>query len=268
MKKIRGVLEILRAKVRGVIRRGDGGDDAPPEDVDDGQAEKSGAPRQPASLGIALIVAVAVFAGLTLCATGAIHGVTLFGLSCARDSQIAANLSIAAGVGFLVFLFVEVSGMVIAQLFQDRRNEAAQRRANNAALKAEIAALSYRLDAAEEARRADAAEQARREEARRADAAEQARRIEVAEEARRADAAEQARRIEVAEEARRADAAERKAEVAELSRRADAAERKAEVAELSRRVEAAESRAEAERAARLELELELARRKNGGGENG
>ena len=248
MKKIRGVFKRLRAKARGVIGRGGDDGGAPPEDGVDGEAEKSGAPRQPASLAIALTASVAVFAGLTLCATGAIHGIAPFGLSCARDSQIAANLSIAAGVGFLVFLFVEVSGMVIAQLFQDRRNEAAQRRAdaaqrkaNDAALKAEIAALSYRLDAAEEARRADAAEQARR--------------------------------IEVAEEARRADAAERKAEIAEL--KAEAAESKVEAAEL--KVEAAESkadaaeqarRAEAERAARLELELELARRKNGGGENG
>ena len=263
MKKITGALERLRAKARGIIKRGGDGGGAPPEDGVDGEAEKSGAPRQLASLGIALIIAVAVFAGLTLCETGAIHGIAPFGLSCARGSQIAANLSIAAGVGFLVFLFVEVAGMVIAQLFQDRRNEAAQRRADAAQRradaaerKAEIAALSYRLDAAEEARRADAAEQARR--------------IEVAEEARRADAAEHARRIEVAEEARRADAAK-------LSRRADAAERRAEVAELSRRADAAERRreaaeqalrAESERAARLELELELARRKNGGGENG
>ena len=255
MKKITGALERLRAKARGIIKRGGDGGGAPPEDGVDGEAEKSGAPRQLASLGIALIIAVAVFAGLTLCETGAIHGIAPFGLSCARGSQIAANLSIAAGVGFLVFLFVEVAGMVIAQLFQDRRNEAAQRRADAAQRradaaerKAEIAALSYRLDAAEEARRADAAEQARR--------------IEVAEEARRADAAE--RKAEIAE--LKAEAAESKVEAAELKveaaeSKADAAESKADAAEQARR-------AEAERAARLELELELARRKNGGGENG
>ena len=230
MKKIKGALERLRAKARGIAGRGGDGGGAPPEDGVDGEAEKSGAPRQPASLAIALTASVAVFAGLTLCATGAIHGIAPFGLSCARDSQTAANLSIAAGVGFLVFLFVEVSGMVIAQLFQDRRNEAAQRRAeaaqrraDAAALKAEIAALSYRLDAAEEARRADAAES----------------------------------KAEIAE--LKAEAAESKVEAAES--KVEAAERKADAAEQARR-------AESERAARLELELELARRKNGGGENG
>ena len=100
-----------------------------------------------------------------------------------------------------------VRGMVFAQLFQDRRNEAAERRADTAELKAEIADLRRRL------------------------------------------------------------------EVSDLSRQLDASERKAEVAELSRRIEVAEQarRAEAERAARLELELELARRnaaKNGDGESG
>ena len=203
MNNIKRAFKRLRAKTRGLIsRRGDGGG-APPEDG----GGKSGAPRQLASLGIALIASVAVFAGLTLCETGAIYGMTPFGLSCARGSQIAANLSIAAGAGFLVFLFVEVSGMVFAQLFQDRRNEAAERRADTAELKAEIADLRRRL------------------------------------------------------------------EVSDLSRQLDASERKAEVAELSRRIEVAEQarRAEAERAARLELELELARRnaaKNGDGESG
>ena len=151
---------------------------------------------------------------MTLCETGAIYGMTPFGFSCARGSQIAANLSVAAGAGFLVFLFVEVSGMVFAQLFQERRNEAAERRA---------AAAERRADTAE----------------------------------LKAEIAELRRRLEVSD----------------LSRQLDASERKAEVAELSRRIEVAEQarRAEAERAARLELELELARRnaaKNDDGESG
>ena len=206
MNNVKRAFQRLRAKTRGlIIRRGNGGG-APPEDGG-AKVGKSGAPRQLASLGIALIASVAIFAGLTLCETGAIYGMTPFGLSCARGSQIAANLSIAAGAGFLVFLFVEVSGMVFAQLFQDRRNEVAERRADTAELKAEIAELRRRL------------------------------------------------------------------EVSDLSRQLDASERKAEVAELSLRIEVAEQarRAEAERAARLELELELARRnaaKNGDGESG
>ena len=205
MNNVKRAFQRLRAKMRGLIRRG--GDGGAPTEDGGGEVRKSGAPRQLASLGIALIASVAVFAGLTLCETGAIYGMTPFGLSCARGSQIAANLSIAAGAGFLVFLFVEVSGMVFAQLFQDRRNEAAERRADTAELKAEIADLRRRL------------------------------------------------------------------EVSDLSRQLDASERKAEVAELSRRIEVAEQarRAEAERAARLELELELATRNaanNGDGESG
>ena len=206
MNSVKRAFQRLRAKTRGLISRSGDGGGAPPE-YDGGKVEKSGAPRQLTSLGIALIASVAVFAGLTTCETGAIYGMTPFGLSCARGSQIAANLSIAAGAGFLVFLFVEVSGMVFAQLFQDRRNEAAERRADTAELKAEIADLRRRL------------------------------------------------------------------EVSDLSRQLDASERKAEVAELSRRIEVAEQarRAEAERAARLELELELAKRKaakNGDGVSG
>ena len=240
MNNVKRAFQRLRAKTRGLISRGGDGGGAPPEDGG-GEVRKSGAPRQLASLGIALIASVAVFAGLTTCETGAIYGMTPFGLSCARGSQIAANLSVAAGVGFLVFLLVEVSGMVFAQLFQDRRDEAAERRAATAELKAEIAKLALRLEAAEQSRRADAAEQSRR-----ADAAE-----------RRAEVAEQTRRAEVAELSRRAATAELKVEVAEQARRA-------EVAEQSRR-------AEAERAARLELELKLATRnaaKNGDGESG
>ena len=213
MNNVKRAFQRLRAKTRGLISRSGDGGGATPE-YDGGKVGKSGAPRQLASLGIALIASVAVFAGLTLCETGAIYGMTPFGLSCARGSQIAANLSIAAGAGFLVFLFVEVSGMVFAQLFQERRNEAAERRA---------AAAERRADTAE----------------------------------LKAEIADLRRRLEVSD----------------LSRQLDASERKAEVAELSRRIEVAEQarRAEAERAARLELELELARRnaaKNGDGESG
>ena len=210
MNNVKRAFQRLRAKARGLIsRRGDGGG-APSEDGG-GEVRKSGAPRQLASLGIALIASVAVFAGLTTCETGAIYGMPPFGLSCARGSQIAANLSIAAGAGFLVFLLVEVSGMIFAQLFQERRNEAAERRA---------AAAERRADTAE----------------------------------LKSEIAELRRRLEVSD----------------LSRQLDASERKAEVAELSRRIEVAEQarRAEAERAARLELELELATRnadKNGEG---
>ena len=192
MNNVKRAFQRLRAKTRGLISRRGDGDDAPPEDG----GGKSGAPRQLASLGIALIASVAVFSGLTLCETGAIYGMTPFGLSCARGSQIAANLSVAAGAGFLVFLFVEVSGMVFAQLFQDRRNEAAERRAaaaerraDTAELKAEIAELRRRLEVSDLSRQLDESE-------RKAEVAELSRRIEVAEQARRAEA-ERAARLEL-----------------------------------------------------------------------
>ena len=224
MNNVKRAFQRLRAKTLDIISRRGDGDGVPPEDG----GGKSGAPRQLASLGIALIVSVAVFAGLTLCETGAIYGIPPFGLSCARGSQIAANLSVAAGVGFLVFLLVEVSGMVFAQLFQDRRDEAAERRAATAELKAEIAKLSLRLEAAEQSRRADAAED----------------------------------RAEVVEQTRRADAAEHRADAAEY--RAANAELKAEVAEQSRRAEAERAaRLELE----LKLATRNAA-KNGDGESG
>ena len=189
MKKIKRAFKRLREKTRGLISRGG----APPKDGG-GRDGHDSVLWQLASFVAATTAAAAAFAGLTLCEFGAIHNLTPFGPSCARGSQIAGDMSIGAGVGFVVFLFMEVTVMVFVQFYRDR-----QRR--------EVAEL-------------------------------------------RAEVAEQKLRAEVAEQTRRA-------EVAELSRRA-------EVAEQSRR-------AEAERAARLELELKLARRnaaKNGDGESG
>ena len=215
MKKIRGALRSLRAKTRGLIRRGGDGGGAPPKDGGGDTDGNDNVLWQLASFATAITVAAAVSAGLTLCETGAIYDMTPFGPSCARGSQTAGNVSVGAGVGFVVFLFMEVIGMVFAQLYRDRqRRESAELRAEVAELKVEVS--------------------------------------------------EQRRRAEVSELSRRAEAAELKAEAAEQARRAEAAELKAEASEQARR-------AEAERAARLELELDLATRnaaKNGDGESG
>ena len=215
MKKIRGALRRLRAKTRGLIRRGGDGGGAPPKDGGGDTGGNDNVLWQLASFATAITASAAVSAGLTLCELGAIYDMTPFGPSCARGSQIAANVSVGAGVGFVVFLFMEVIGMVFAQLYRDRqRRESAELRAEVAELKVEVS--------------------------------------------------EQRRRAEVSELSRRAEAAELKAEAAEQVRRAEAAELKAEAAEQARR-------AEAERAARLELELDLATRnaaKNGDGESG
>ena len=227
MKKIGGALKWLWAKTRGIVSRRDGA--------------RSGADagrRQLATFGIAMAAALAVFAGLTLCELGAVRGLTPFGPSCARGAQIAENISIGAGAGFLVFLIAEVTIMVFAELFRQRRVDAEERRA-------EIAELMHKLEVAELSRRTDSEERKREAAERRAEAAE-----------RKSEIAELSRRVEAAELSRRAEASEHKAEVAELAR-------KAEAAELARK-------AEAERAARLELELKIARNaaKNGESEDG
>ena len=222
MKKIKGVFGRLRAKARGLISRGGDGGGAPPKDGGGERFRESGGLWRLAPFVAAITVAAAVSAGLSLCEPGANYDLPPFvASSCEPGSRIAGNMSVGAGVGFLVFLFMEVSGMVLAQFYRERRREAAERRAESAERKAEIAELTLRVESAKH-------------------------------------------RAEVAEH--RAEVVELKAEAAEQSRRA-------EVAELSRRVEVAEQarRAEAERAARLELELELATRngaKNGGGESG
>ena len=217
MNKIKGAFGRLRAKARGIIRRRDGGGGAPKKEGGGKRGGNAGYRRQLATFGTAMAAAVAVFAGLTLCDLGMARVLSPLGLSCARGSQIADNLSTGAGAGFLVFLIAEVSTMVFAELFRQRRIDAEERRA-------EVAELLHKL--------------------------------------------------EVADLARRTDAAERRAEIAELSRKIEAAElsRRAEISELTRRAEVAEleRKAEAERAARLELELEMARNaaKNGESEGG
>ena len=215
MKKIRGALRILGTKTRALISRGGDGGGAPPKDGGGDTDGNGGVLWQLTSFATAITASVAVSAGLMLCELGAIYDMTPFGPSCARGSQIAGNVSVGAGVGFVVFLFMEVIGMVFAQLYRDRQ------RRESAELRAEVAELK----------------------------------VEVAEQSRRAEVAELSRRLDVSELSRRAEAAELKTEAAEL---------KAEAAEQSRR-------AEAERAARLELELERATRnaaKNGDGESG
>ena len=188
MKKIKIAFKRLREKTRGIISRGGDGSGAPPKDGG-GRDGHDGVLWQLASFVAATTAAVALSAGLTLCDFGAIHNLTPFGPSFARGSQIAGDVSIGAGAGFVVFLFMEVTVMVFAQIYRDRqRREVAE-------LRAEVAEL--RAEAAE--RRAEAAEL-------KAEVAEQTRKAEVAELLRRAEVAELSRRIEVAEQSRRAEA--------------------------------------------------------------
>ena len=178
MKKIKRAFKRLRAKTRGLIRRGADGDDTPLKDGGGGRDGHDGVLWQLASFAAATTAAAAVSAGLTLCDLGAISSLTPFGPSCARGSQIAGDMSVGAGVGFVVFLFMEVIGMVFAQIYRDRqRREIAElrvevseqkRRAEVAELKAEVAEQSRRAEVAELSRRIEVAEQSRRAEAERA----------------------------------------------------------------------------------------------------
>ena len=183
MKKIKRAFKRLRAKTRGLIRRGGDGGGAHPKDGGGDRDGNDGVLWQLASFATAITAAVAAFAGLTLCDLGAIHNLTPFGPSCARASQIAGDMSIGAGVGFVVFLFMEVTVMVFAQLYRDRQ------RRETAELRAEVAEQKLRAEVAE--LKAEVAEQSRR-----AEVAELSRRIEVAEQSRRAEA-ERAARLEL-----------------------------------------------------------------------
>ena len=174
MKKIKRAFKRLRAKTRGLIRRGGDGGGAHPKDGGGDRDGNDGVLWQLASFATAITAAVAAFAGLTLCDLGAIHNLTPFGPSCARASQIAGDMSIGAGVGFVVFLFMEVTVMVFAQIYRDRqrreaaelRAEAAERRAEVAELKVEVSEQKRRAETAE--LKAEVAEQSRRAEAERA----------------------------------------------------------------------------------------------------
>ena len=183
MKKIKGALRRLRAKTRGFISIGGDGGGAPRKDGGGDRDGNDGVLWQLASFAAATTAAVAVFAGLTLCDFGAVHNLTPFGPSCARASQIAGDVSIGAGAGFVVFLFMEVTVMVFAQIYRDRQ------RRESAELRAEVAEL--KLEVSEQTRRAEVAELLRR-----AEVAELSRRIEVAEQSRRAEA-ERAARLEL-----------------------------------------------------------------------
>ena len=167
MKKIRGALRRLRAKTRGIISRGGDGGGAHPKDGGGDRDGNDGVLWQLASFAAAITASAAVFAGLTLCEFGAIHNLTPFGPSCARGSQIAGDVSIGAGAGFVVFLFMEVTVMVFAQIYRDRqRRETAELRVEVAELKVEVSEQRRRAETAE--LKAEVSEQSRRAEAERA----------------------------------------------------------------------------------------------------
>ena len=182
MKRVKDALSRFWTRARGLVKRERGGDGRETREKSPG----NGVLPRLIPLACALAGSAAVFAILTRCESGAYYFPPFGTVRCASWSESFGFLSTSAGVGFLIFLMMEVVTMIFAQMWKERQIDRAERQA----------------EAAE--RRADAAE-------RQADAAE--RRAELAELARREDAERAERREEAAE--RRAEAAERREEAAE-----------------------------------------------------
>ena len=216
MNRVKGALKRFWTRARGLAKRRGGGGEKP-------KSRGSGVLRRLIPLAGALAASVVVFASLTSCEHGA-YSLPLFRTSwCAPWSQAFGFMSTSAGVGFVVFLMMEVITVILAQMWRDRqldraehREEAAERRAEIAELKAEIAERG--ADAAE--RRADAAERG-------ADAVE--RMLGMMEQSRREESERAERREEAA--ARREEAAARREESIERREEA-AAQREARLIEL------------------------------------
>ena len=226
MKRVKDALRRFWTRARGLARRGRGGDGREKREKSPG----NGVIPRLIPLGAALAASGVVFAILTRCESGAYYFPPLGTMRCEPWSQSFGFLSTSAGVGFLIFLTMEVITMIFAQMWKERQIDRAERREEMAEIARMVEVTERMMEVTE--RRAEMAEQARREDAERA-----ARMVEVTE--RMADAAE--RRAEISEQARREDA-----ERAE--RMTDAAERRAEISEQARREDA-------ERAARRELLL-------------
>ena len=191
MKRVKDALRRFWTRARGLAKRGRGGGGREKRE----KAPGNGVLPRLIPLAGALAGSAVVFAILTRCESGAYYFPPLGTMRCEPWSQSFGFLSTSAGVGFLIFLTMEVVTMIFAQMWKERQIDRAERRE-------EMAEIARMVEVTE-------------------------RMMEVTE--RRADATE--RMVEVTE--RRADAAERRAEMAELARREDAerAERREEAAE-------------------------------------
>ena len=175
MKRVKDALRRFWTRARGLVKRKRGGDGREKEEKSPG----NGVLPRLIPLAAALAGSAAVFAILTRCESGAYYFPPFGTMRCEPWSQSFGFLSTSAGVGFLIFLTMEVVTMIFAQMWKERQIDRAERQAEAAERRAEAA--ERQAEAAE--RRAELAELARREDAERAE-----RREEAAE--RRAEAAE------------------------------------------------------------------------------
>ena len=143
MKKAKDTLRRFWTRARGLVGRKRGGDGG-------GEREKSpggGALWRLIPLAAALAASAVVFAILTRCESGAYYFPPFRMSLCEPWSQSFGFMSTSAGVGFLVFLMMEVVTMILAQMWRDRQTDRAERRE----------------EMAEQARREDAERAERRE---------------------------------------------------------------------------------------------------------
>ena len=210
MNRVKGALKRFWTRARGLAKRRGGGGDRPKARGGGGVLWRL------IPLGGALAASVVVFASLTSCEHGA-YSLPPFSPSwCAPWTQAFGFMSTSAGVGFVVFLVMEVITVILAQMWRDReldraerREEAAERRADAAELRADIAERG--AEAAE--RGAEAAERRAETAERGAEATE--RMLELMEQSRREEA-ERAERREEAAARREEAAAQREARLIEL----------------------------------------------------
>ena len=166
MKRVKDALSRFWTRARGLVKRGRGGD---------GREKKAKSPGNGVlprliPLACALAGSAAVFAILTRCESGAYYFPPFGTMRCEPWSQSFGFLSTSAGVGFLIFLTMEVVTMIFAQMWKERQIDRAERQAEAAERRADAA--ERQADAAE--RRAELAELARREDAERAERREEA----------------------------------------------------------------------------------------------
>ena len=184
MKRVKDALRRFWTRARGLAGRG--GDGREPREKSPG----NGVLPRLIPLAAALAGSVAVFAILTRCESGA-HYFPPFGtMRCEPWSQSFGFLSTSAGVGFLIFLTMEVATMIFAQMWKERQIDRAERREEMAEIARMVEVTERMMEVTE--RRADATERMVEVNERRADAAE--RRAEMAEQARREDAERAERR--------------------------------------------------------------------------
>ena len=188
MKRVKNALRRFWTRARGLAKRGRGGDG-------DGREKRAKSPGNGVlprliPLAAALAGSVAVFAILTRCESGAYYFPPFGTMRCEPWSQSFGFLSTSAGVGFLIFLMMEVATMIFAQMWKERQIDRAERREEMAEIARMVEVTERMMEVTE--RRADATERMVEVTERRADAAE--RRAEMAEQARREDAERAERR--------------------------------------------------------------------------